>query len=340
MENSNQTYPVAVRYDLVVRQEDVKREEPPPTAEYQAKKKLELEESIKYAEEEQRMLHSALADLRNRIGTMEGDFEEKFASLNALYNELKQRMQELRKELEEPFPDDVTPPPETRHGTSSADTPPHVARHDLPPPQPEKTQPANREERRKEEKKAKKKNSLDEIKKLFRRIAKLCHPDKTTDTNLHGLFREARKLYAARDFDGLNDIWNVLRGDASSLLGNLMAQLATIQEHAAKSRKALNNLRSSASAELLKVYEDPLMRGNAYTAARNSIQSMIDKAVIESHQLLSALVEKNAILEEIRRAKEYEAYQERQRTPEPPPKKPTSLLESVGSKLRLLLSGD
>lgn len=69
------------------------------------------------------------------------------------------------------------------------------------------------------------KNRLDKVKKLFRKIANLTHPDKTKNPAFHELFRQAREARESLDLDMLQCILKQVISGKSSVLHMLMAKI-------------------------------------------------------------------------------------------------------------------
>ena len=78
-------------------------------------------------------------------------------------------------------------------------------------------------------------NIRDELKILFRKISSKCHPDKTEDTELHNLFKEAKKSYSISDYSELKRIYDSIYGSdvkfsSKSKIDILQQQLKNIEK--------------------------------------------------------------------------------------------------------------
>lgn len=91
--------------------------------------------------------------------------------------------------------------------------------------------------------------------KLFRKIAKLTHPDKTKDPDKHKLFILARQYFNANDVEGLENILRILNGKASNLFDRMFKRLQEELQELALAEKNLKAVLDSEDYQLLNLFE-------------------------------------------------------------------------------------
>lgn len=95
----------------------------------------------------------------------------------------------------------------------------------------------------------------EKLKKLYRKIANRTHPDKTKDPEKHKLFLAAKEYYNSNNLEGLERIWKVLNGKASSLFDRLFKRLQDALRELEVVEKHLNATLASDDYELLQLFE-------------------------------------------------------------------------------------
>lgn len=93
------------------------------------------------------------------------------------------------------------------------------------------------------------------VKKLFQKIARLTHPDKTDDPEKHKLFQVAKAYYDANDYEGLEAIMRILNGKASSLFDRLFKRLREEIEALHAAEATLKAMKESEDYQILTVFE-------------------------------------------------------------------------------------
>lgn len=78
---------------------------------------------------------------------------------------------------------------------------------------------------------------LKKIKKIYKEISKICHPDKTKDDNLNNLYVEAKLLYEKNDLLGLIKISNKISLDFEIDSNDVSILKRTLQDKKAKLMK-------------------------------------------------------------------------------------------------------
>lgn len=93
-----------------------------------------------------------------------------------------------------------------------------------------------------------------EAKKLFRQIANKTHPDKTDNEDYHCLFLSAKEYLKDNNLQGLQDILNLLAGNASALLNRLLRQIEEERQELYNLKMQLDNAYGSLDYNLLQAY--------------------------------------------------------------------------------------
>lgn len=99
------------------------------------------------------------------------------------------------------------------------------------------------------------KKKLHKIKKLWQRIAHRTHPDRTKDTELHKLFIAAKEYYVSDNLEGLERIWKIINGKASSILDRLLKRLHDELQELEVVQKMLDDTLKSEDYELMLLFE-------------------------------------------------------------------------------------
>lgn len=68
------------------------------------------------------------------------------------------------------------------------------------------------------------------VRKLFQKISKRTHPDKTNDALMHDLFRQAKKAYEENDVEALQDIFDHIIKRGSNLLRSMKVRVTELEE--------------------------------------------------------------------------------------------------------------
>lgn len=94
-----------------------------------------------------------------------------------------------------------------------------------------------------------------DMKRLYRKISLMCHPDKTDDTGLHELFLEAQGAYEVDDSKELEYIYNIIMSDAEyetdkDSIDQLKKAIKSAEEKLEEKKKEYNILERSISKEI------------------------------------------------------------------------------------------
>lgn len=119
----------------------------------------------------------------------------------------------------------------------------------------ERFEQARHEDIRREFESIRPKNRDMKCNKLFRKIAKLTHPDKTKDPEKHKLFILARAYFNDENYEGLENILRILQGKASNLFDRLFKRLQEEIQELEVAEKNLKAVIASEDYQLLALFE-------------------------------------------------------------------------------------
>lgn len=115
--------------------------------------------------------------------------------------------------------------------------------------------------------------------KLFRKIAKRTHPDKTSDPKMHELFRAARIAYAKNDYESLDMIWRQVSGKVSNLFNAVFSRLKELRELVALRQLEKRRLTTSDPYRMMMDFEDPESRDHVERHYRKLLEEQIKKTL-------------------------------------------------------------
>lgn len=118
-----------------------------------------------------------------------------------------------------------------------------------------------------------------ECKKLFNKIAPLCHPDTCEDENLHDYFKEAREAMDAYDYTGLQDIYEKIENKESYVDKNeyeLRREFELVYKSWEQKRNYLSSVMQSPGYRITQNYNSEML-GNILQATQDYLNLVFDK---------------------------------------------------------------
>lgn len=128
-----------------------------------------------------------------------------------------------------------------------------------------------------------------EVKDLYRRISSKCHPDRTTDKNLHDFMPFANSLYENAELEMLREIWKAVNDYVASkkkrnLKQFFKARIAGVRNMLNALKEQLESARQTREYDMVVAYEE-----KDYDHASRIYQNLIEEQMMDVRVKLAQL---------------------------------------------------